>query len=126
MHVLLVDDDEDEVSILCGALEDAGVEHKCTWARDVNNALSTLNGERPDIIFIDLNMPVITGLEGIAMIRAADHCAELPLVLYSSHISEESAAAAKTHGAICLQKPSTSSALINALRTLFEKHMAHM
>jgi CheY-like chemotaxis protein len=115
-HVLLIDDDNDEVEILCTALRSAAIDHKCTWVQSVRHALLVIEHLQPDVIFIDFNMPGINGVDGIGMIRQMDYGAAIPIVLYSNTINPESQETAMRLGAkACIQKPSTVELLASQL-----------
>jgi CheY-like chemotaxis protein len=119
-HVLLIDDDNDEVEILCTALKSAAIDHKCTWVQSVRHALLVMEHLKPDVVFIDFNMPVINGVDGIGMIRQMEYGASIPIVLYSNTINPESRETAMRLGAkACIQKPSTVELLASQLACFF-------
>jgi CheY-like chemotaxis protein len=121
-HVLLIDDDNDEVDILCSALNRASIDHKCTWVQSVAHALRVMEHLKPDVIFIDFNMPVINGVDGIAMIRQMNYAMNIPIVLYSNTISKENREIAMRLGAkACIQKPSTVELLASELISFFHE-----
>jgi CheY-like chemotaxis protein len=121
-HVLLIDDDNDEVEILCTALRSAAIDHKCTWVQSVRHALLVIEHLQPDVIFIDFNMPGINGVDGIGMIRQMDYGAAIPIVLYSNTINPESQETAMRLGAkACIQKPSTVELLASQLTCFFNQ-----
>ncbi len=64
-HLLLVDDDRDELMILSDALKEAGIDCICTWATDPLQALDMLHYLKADFIFMDYNMPKMNGIECI-------------------------------------------------------------
>ena len=119
-HILLVDDDSDELEILSAALQNIGIDHKCTWAHGVTHALRIMQHLIPDVIFIDHNMPPIGGIEGIRLIRARQELQEVPLVLYSNSVTEKSSAEALRLGATaCIQKPSCMADLNKRMQDFF-------
>ena len=68
---LLVDDDEDDAEIFSIALNEANPDIKCLTAADGLEALEMLRDPSfiPDYIFLDLNMPLMTGKECLVEIR---------------------------------------------------------
>jgi CheY-like chemotaxis protein len=119
-HILLIDDDNDELQILCGALNDAGIDYKCTWVQGVEHALRIMEYLVPDVIFIDHNMPPINGIDGIRLIRKRKELHLVPLVLYSNSVSKTSSADALKAGATtCIQKPSCMSDLTDTMKDFF-------
>jgi len=55
--------DEDDLFLFCSAVEESYPDVQCVKAEAANNAFLILQDERlkPDFIFLDLNMPLISG-----------------------------------------------------------------
>ena len=89
-QVLLVDDDIDDHEIFCMALENLENCYKCIFAKDGIEALEILKNEEifiPDIIFLDLNMPRMNGIDCLYEIKKIivpaiflSSCILLPLI----------------------------------------------
>ena len=86
LKVFLVDDDRDDQKIFIEALSqmdravqlsiyDSGQE----LLRDLKN-----NRKKPDVIFLDLYMPVMNGEECLKKLRRKTYLRDLPVVVYSS------------------------------------------
>jgi two-component system OmpR family response regulator len=67
MHVLVVDDDAAIREILAIALEDEG--HEVSTAADGAQALERVDERQPDLVLLDLNMPVLDGWQTHARLR---------------------------------------------------------
>ena len=67
-HVLVVDDDPDIRTVLAKGLADAG--YACEEAADGPSAIEMVKRRGCDIVFMDLLMPGLSGVETIARIRA--------------------------------------------------------
>lgn len=67
-RLLVVDDDEHLRTVLAALLEAAG--HSVETARDGSEALTRLEGEKFDLMVLDVWMPRMTGLEVLARIKA--------------------------------------------------------
>jgi len=64
-------------------------------------AALTGNGEeRPSIIFLDLNMPGMSGWECIAILKESEANKDIPVVMYSTSKHAEEISRAKAAGAI--------------------------
>src|SRR5882762_7867987 len=88
-HILLIDDDEDEVIMLTDALKQVNMPYKCTWAKSGEQAVSQLAYLTPDLIFLDINMPGMNGFECLAAIKQVPRLQSIPVVLHSSAMSED-------------------------------------
>lgn len=92
LHILLADDDEEDRELFITALQEVAPEVQITVARDgreLMNLLSKAEGFLPDIVFLDLNMPVKNGYECLEEIRADETIAAVPVVIYSTSTSRE-------------------------------------
>jgi len=80
-HVLIVDDDEEFRSVLGELLEAEG----CTvyTAEDGKRALDVLRVVTPDLVLVDLMMPVMNGWEFCAAIERSSSLADIPVVILS-------------------------------------------
>lgn len=85
-RVLVVDDDEDFSRILQITLERAG--YAVETAANGAEGLRSFQARRPDIALVDVNMPVIDGLEMCRRIRALEDGRRVPLILITvrSHL----------------------------------------
>ncbi len=115
-HILLIDDEEDELIIFMDLLKKADFPCKCTWAKSGVQALSQLVYLAPDIIFLDVNMPGMNGLECLAAIRQMPHLQGTPVVLHSSVMSEDCCSKGQSLGAVaCIEKTDTVSEVLKNL-----------
>lgn len=81
-QVLVVDDDLDIREIVSEVLTDAG--YKVIVASNGEIALRLLETERPALILLDLNMPVMDGIEFRRRQRASASLARIPTVVMSA------------------------------------------
>lgn len=120
----LIDDDEDDREIFELALESA--DNSCTFISSKNGveALKLINetpGFLPDFIFIDLNMPYMTGKECLAAIKQIPRLANVPAIMYTTSSYSKDADDALTLGAVhFLVKPASISALTQALSAILQ------
>jgi CheY-like chemotaxis protein len=119
-HILLIDDDKDELSIFMDALllvpHDDGF--KCTYAHSATRATEMLKLLVPDFIFVDFNMPGQNGLDFIAFTTRQPHLKNTKLCLYSTNIDEQTKKIAEDFGARCIKKPLTIKELAESLSEL--------
>lgn len=90
-HVLLVEDNEDEVFLTRRALRDCGSNIKLHHVDDGAKCLAFLrrlppyeNVPVPDLILLDLNMPVMDGREALKAIQSDPALCHHPVVILST------------------------------------------
>lgn len=119
LHVLLADDDEDDRTFFKEALQELKVKTNVTLVNDGMQLMNYLNqpeNRLPNVIFLDLNMPVKSGLECLKEIRRNKRLRDLAIAIYSTSSSEENIEEAFVQGAnIYIKKPSDFSLLKNVL-----------
>src|SRR4051812_7914911 len=91
MHILLIEDDADDVELLQDAFENNGVEHTMEVINDggkVSGYLHT-NNEFPDVIVMDLNLPKVHGKEILKEIKSTPKYDKVPVVILTTSSSPE-------------------------------------
>jgi CheY-like chemotaxis protein len=95
LKVLVIDDEPDIRSLVAMILEGSG--HAVIEAGDGKQGLDMLESERPDVVLIDLRMPVIDGWEFMRRVRDRGlHGARM--IGVSAHASPDSIREAKEAG----------------------------
>jgi CheY-like chemotaxis protein len=87
--VLVVDDDPDILEALCEILAMEG--YRVAQARHGAEALARVAAERPDLILLDLMMPVMDGAAFAEALRARHPGAGIPVLVISADASPERA-----------------------------------
>jgi CheY-like chemotaxis protein len=84
--VFLIEDDEDDQELFVMALRQINPSLDCTVLSGAENALKALeqNEAAPDLIFLDLNMPVMTGQQFLAELRKKGRGQQIPVVVLST------------------------------------------
>ena len=90
-HIIIADDDLDDQYIIKEVIEKMNVKHEFT---SVYNGLellqllkgSGITGEKiiPDLIIMDLNMPLLDGLGALSQIKANDELMDIPIYILST------------------------------------------
>jgi CheY-like chemotaxis protein len=120
---LLVDDDEDDKEIFLLALAEANPSIECLIASDGLEALSMLKEGSliPDYIFLDLNMPLMSGKECLAEIRKLPHLVHVPVIIFSTSSSQKDIQDTQALGASSfITKPPLIATLAAKLTEVFE------
>jgi CheY-like chemotaxis protein len=114
MRVVLVVDDEFGIAeILADALGDAG--YRVLTAIDGRQALERCAETRPDVILLDVMMPVMNGPATLAALAADGRLRDIPVIMMSSLPEEVVAAQAKGYAAF-LRKPFKLAAVRETIR----------
>jgi CheY-like chemotaxis protein len=118
-HVLLVDDDKDELFLFNEALKEVPGSFKCTYASSGAQALEMLNYIQPDYVFIDYNLPVMDGVSILTEIRKDKKMSDIPVFLYSSSLSKDINSTAIFLGASgCIRKPNSIGMMTMVLKSI--------
>jgi len=115
-HILIVDDERAIQTSLRGVLEDEG--YRVTAVGSAEEALARLSDDAPDLVFLDIWMPGMDGLETLAEIK--QRRPETAVVMISGHGTIETAVKATKLGAYdFVEKPlSLEKTLLVVERTL--------
>ena len=112
LNVLVVDDSAIVRSIILKSLRLARVELGETHeAGDGRQGLEVLDQHWVDIVFLDINMPVMNGEEMIEAMRANPLWAELPVVVVSTEGSQTRIEHLRSLGAKFIHKPFSPEAV---------------
>ena len=94
IKVLLVDDEEDFRQLMTFWLESKG--YSVIPAPDGKSAIQIVKENSPDIMFLDLHMPVMDGVGALKKIREFNN--DIPVIVISAHISDPRAQEAMSYG----------------------------
>jgi two-component system, cell cycle response regulator DivK len=83
VKILYIEDNEDNVFMLRGRLKRHGFE--VAVAPDGERGLAMAQSERPDLILMDLSLPVIDGWEATRRLKAAPQTHSIPVIALSAH-----------------------------------------
>ncbi len=84
VKALVADDVEENRSVLSKFLTDIGIE--VIEAKNGKDALESFRANRPDIIYMDIRMPVMNGMEVIQQLKSEFHEDELNIVIVSASV----------------------------------------
>jgi PAS domain S-box-containing protein len=113
-RVMVLDDEELLGRFYCAVLNRVGM--VTVQVTDPMLTLETLETFNPDLVLLDLHMPVCTGLEVAGVIRQADRWAHMPIVFLSGESdTAQQLSALYQGGDHFLTKPVERDTLVNAL-----------
>lgn len=123
--IIIVEDNPINIKMMEALLEDIGLDfHIATnGAEGVAKTRELLaEGSLPDIILMDMFMPIMDGLEALRLIHQLPDCADIPIVAFSADSSSEREQEAKQVGACAyITKPVDFQKLIPLLNKYLRK-----
>jgi CheY-like chemotaxis protein len=128
IEVLLVEDDPGDVLMTREAFEDYKVKNNLHVVSDGVEALSFLRGEgeyagspRPDLILLDLNLPLKDGRQVLAEVKSDDKLRRIPVVVLTTSEAEEDVLRSyKLHANAYVTKPVDFDRFIEVVRQIDE------
>ena len=118
-RILVVEDQEDNRQILRDLLANAG--YDMIEAEDGEQGVAAANNERPDLILMDIQLPVLDGYEATRRIRTNPDLKSVPIIAVTSYAlagDEDKALAAGCDGYV--SKPYSPRELLAKVRAYLE------
>ncbi len=119
LTIFLADDDTDDRMLFTEALVELPFDLKVQTFDNGVDLMSSLlddNLSLPDVIFLDLNMPLMNGEECLEDIRREAKLVQIPIIIYSGFLDRNQVVMLKGKGANhYLQKPSNFKDLVALL-----------
>jgi CheY-like chemotaxis protein len=103
-RILFVDDDADDRLMFIESMELIAPHINCLIAKNGLDALTKIKGiesELPELIFLDLNMPLLDGWGCLAELKANEKYSGIPVIMYSTSSYMEDIERALQNGALC-------------------------
>ncbi len=124
IDLLLVEDDPGDVLMTREALSDAKVVHHLHVVNNGEAALAFLRQEapyeaapRPDLIFLDLNLPRMDGREVLATVKSDPSLRRIPIVILTTSNSEDDISHSyDLHANAYVTKPVDLASFLEAVR----------
>ncbi len=119
--ILIVDDDVTSLRLLQAVLKDL---YETAPARSGEQALTYLEQHTPDVILLDLDMPVMNGYEVLGRLKSDARWKDIPVIFLTGREGVESEIKALTLGAVdYMQKPIINELVLARLNTHLELEM---
>lgn len=87
LHVLVVEDEPDVAHLIKHTLERNG-DLRVDIAAAGDIALHAVTGQTPDLVILDLNLPVLSGLEVCRIMRARPNTQRVPIIMLTARTGE--------------------------------------
>ena len=120
IRVMLADDDEDDRLLFREAVESLSLSIQLVTVdhgKELIEYLENPDNPAPDMIFMDLNMPYLSGLECLPMIRKIRNFQNVPIAIYSTSSAKHDVEESLVRGAnIYIKKPNEFAKLQEIIR----------
>lgn len=101
---LLIDDDSDDRELFSEALLAVDPVSICDRLPDGEEALTKLASkqlDKPDIIFLDINLPTMSGWQILSRLKKTEDYKQIPVIIYSTSTNPKDKLTAEDMGALC-------------------------
>ena len=102
-QIMLVEDSEGDVYIFKRAIADAKILNEILAFKDGKEALEYLqneDSELPGIVFLDINMPMVSGFEVLKELKSDPRLKKIPVVILTISQEEEDIIRSYDYGAV--------------------------
>jgi CheY-like chemotaxis protein len=126
-HCFFIDDDEDEQELFRLTIREVDATFTYVGVTDPIEALSILTSGFvvPKHIFLDVNMPAMSGDECLVELKKLPHLKDVPVYIYTTSANYEARQRYLLKGAErVLIKPSRMDAIVSLFKTLLIREVA--
>jgi DNA-binding NtrC family response regulator len=121
--ILLIDDDEDDHEIFMKAMEKTSSSVECIVINNAKDALRKLRANEiaTDLIFLDLNMPIMNGTQFLKEIKLIEKLMHIPVIIYTTSSNSATIEETKELGATdFITKPDRFNDLVEILHSVID------
>ena len=117
LHIILCDDDEDDREFFDLVARQWAPHVMVTTVESAESLLKALGtSDTVDLVFLDLNMPVVSGRECLKLIRENKALDRVAVIIYSTAADDRDVEATFRNGAnLYVQKPASTAGLTSIL-----------
>lgn len=127
-HILLVEDNEGDILLTMEAFEECRVKTEINVVRNGLEALDFLfkrgaftDAKKPDLILLDINIPIFNGHEVLRQIKADANLKKIPVIILTTSSNQKDLNEAyENHCNSYVKKPLEMSEFINAILKIEE------
>ena len=116
--IMIVDDEMHLARILQFTLEHAGYE--VVTAYDGREALDSMDREDPDLVILDLMLPVVDGYKVCNMMKNGDRFRETPVIILSARDFSREKLDEPLNADLLMEKPFNTEYLLEEIARLLE------
>jgi CheY-like chemotaxis protein len=125
MQVLYAEDDIDDFALFCEIVKQINDSVQCINTANGRETLEFLENAAtlPDLIFLDINMPIMDGKSCLKRIKGNRRFSNIPVVMYTTSRNEKDEQQCRDWGAMdYLKKPAHIHELVDQLSPFFEEN----
>lgn len=134
LNIILADDDEDDRLLFREALDEIALQTRLSLFKHGQELLDYLfqpQTEPPNVVFLDLNMPIKDGMQCLREIRGNPKFNDMYIAIYSTSSSDADIKETFLNGAnIYINKPNCFNKLKNTIEKVlnlnWQKHTSHL
>jgi CheY-like chemotaxis protein len=121
--ILWADDDPDDIAIMREVLQHLNCSHHVVEVYNGRQALDYLRTVKPSdnlpcLIVLDMNMPVLSGLDTLVALKQDPVFREIPAVIFTTSRNPQHRAFCERYGTEMLTKPFTVDGLMECVRKM--------
>jgi two-component system cell cycle response regulator DivK len=118
-RILIVEDNALNIKLFCDLLDAHG--HDTKAVTDSRQALETAQSFAPDLVITDIQLPHVSGLELIQLLRADDQLAEVPIMAVTAYATSGDEDRAREIGAQAyVAKPISVARFVQTVEDLLD------
>lgn len=126
IHILLVEDNEGDILLTTEALEESRIINSVSSVRNGSDAIDFVLGNGkfvnripPDLILLDINLPMKNGHEVLEMVKSNPDYAHIPVIMLTTSSAESDILLSYKHHANCyITKPIEVNDFIGAVTSI--------
>lgn len=127
-HILLVEDNEGDILLTKDALEERRFVNKLSVVKNGKQAIDFVfqvgefaNSERPDLILLDVNLPLKNGHEVLLRLKSEERTKHIPVIMLTTSSAEKDIELSyKNHANCYITKPVEIDEFLAAIQTIEE------
>ncbi|HVM11651.1 MAG TPA: response regulator [Actinomycetota bacterium] len=119
-HVLLVEDYDDAREVCAALLEAQG--YRVSTATNGVEAVEKAQEEHPDVVLMDLSLPLMDGVTAIQKLKQQGETKDIPVALMTGHVAGKRSEDAQSSGCdMVIAKPCMPEELESRIKELLAK-----
>lgn len=120
--ILYAEDDQDDFEAVKEALNQITGHQTLIHARNGEEAIKFLerNDPLPDLIVLDLNMPVMNGKEVLSWLKARHEYKNIPIMVFTTSSREEDVKLCQRYACTFFRKPTLYRDLLHVAQTMLQ------